>query len=80
MTLTAVDNSGWGIALTEFKLDTADWAPYTAPFPVSGEGVHSVLYRPTTRATSSREDLTVKIDTAAVVTYCRAWYAGSCTV
>ena len=50
VTLTAVDNSTSGLASTEYRLDGAGWQIYSAPFKVTGEGIHTLLYRSTDNA------------------------------
>ncbi len=42
--LTAYDATS-GVAYTEYRIDGSAWAPYAAPFVVSGEGPHSVEFR-----------------------------------
>ncbi len=40
------DGGGAGIARTEYKLDgAADWTTYTAPFQVTGDGSHTLVFR-----------------------------------
>ena len=43
VTLTAIDNSS-GVNYTKYKLDAGGWNFYTAPFVVSGNGVHTVAF------------------------------------
>ncbi|MFC4858096.1 OmpL47-type beta-barrel domain-containing protein [Actinophytocola glycyrrhizae] len=51
VTVTATDNEGGsGVATTEYKLDDAQWAPYTEPVLVSVLGAHTVGYRATDEA------------------------------
>jgi len=43
VTLTATDN-GSGVDYTKYKLDVGAWMTYTAPFMVSEDGNHTVLF------------------------------------
>jgi hypothetical protein len=43
VTLTATDN-GSGVDHTTYKLDTGVWATYSAPFNVTEDGNHTVLF------------------------------------
>jgi hypothetical protein len=43
VTLNANDNYS-GIAFTNYSLDGAPWGSYTGPFPVNGEGIHTIEY------------------------------------
>ncbi len=47
--LTAVDE-GSGVLYTKYQLDGAAWVTYTAPFVVSDDGAHTVLYYSVDRA------------------------------
>lgn len=72
VTLTAVDNSSWGLASTEYNLDAGGWQTYTTPFQVTGEGIHTLLYRSTDNAgnVEPSNTLTIRIDlTNPLVTY-----------
>ncbi|MGB3438038.1 MAG: hypothetical protein WBA97_04720 [Actinophytocola sp.] len=69
VTVTATDNDGGsGVASTEYKLDDAEWAPYTEPVLVSVIGAHTVLYRATDEAgnvsTEGSSQFTVVADSA----------------
>jgi hypothetical protein len=50
VTLTADDGTGSGVALTEYDLDASGWQTYSAPFQVTGDGDHTLLYRSTDAA------------------------------
>ena len=65
VTITAVD-AGSGVARTEYRVG-GDWQPYTAPFPVTGDGTHTVHYRATDVRgnTSEAGSATVKVDATA---------------
>jgi hypothetical protein len=56
VTLTAT--GGAGVA-TEFNLDGLGWAPYTAPFKVRDEGVHTISFRSRDGAGSVEPDRTL---------------------
>jgi hypothetical protein len=43
VTLTATDN-GSGVRYTKYNLDEAGWTTYTAPFIVSEDGTHTLLF------------------------------------
>jgi hypothetical protein len=64
VTLTAQDDDGSGVASTEYAIDGGSYQPYTAPFTVTGDGVHTVLYRSTDTAgnVEDAKTLTLKID------------------
>jgi plastocyanin len=48
VTLTAADEAGGsGVASTEYAVDGGAFQPYTAPFTVSAEGAHTIVYRST---------------------------------
>ncbi|MBB4904399.1 OmpL47-type beta-barrel domain-containing protein [Actinophytocola algeriensis] len=48
VTVSATDNEGGsGVASVEYKLDDAEWAPYTEAVQVSAAGEHTVLFRAT---------------------------------
>lgn len=66
VTLTATDALS-GIDVTEFAVDGAPFAKYTAPIAITTEGIHSLLYRSRDRAGNleSTQTLTVKIDKTA---------------
>ena len=64
------DRGGSGVATTEYKLDgAAAFTPGTS-VAVSGEGVHTLTYRSTDRASNleAEKTATVRIDTTAPVT------------
>jgi M6 family metalloprotease-like protein len=66
VTLTADDDGGAGVASTEYKLDDdEDWTLYSAPFVVTGDGDHTLLYRSTDLAGNAEDDnsLDFTIDT-----------------
>jgi photosystem II stability/assembly factor-like uncharacterized protein len=70
VTLTATDDSS-GVATTEYKIDGASsWTTYTAPFTISADGDHTVLYRSIDNENNAESQVTihVKIDTAAPAT------------
>jgi hypothetical protein len=50
VTLTADDGVGSGVALTEYDLDGSGWQTYSAPFQVTGDGDHTLLFRSTDAA------------------------------
>ena len=51
MTLSANDFAGGsGIASIEYLLDGGGWTTYSAPFPVSGEGYHTLQFHATDNA------------------------------
>ncbi len=66
---TATDNGGSGVAGTEYKLDGGGWTSGTQ-VAVSGEGVHTLLYRSTDALGTVEDDksATVRIDATAPVT------------
>jgi len=69
VTLTATDAGG--VARTEYQVDSASvWTPYTAPFEVSGDGVHTVRYRSADVAgnVEQAKSTEVKIDVTAPLT------------
>jgi len=43
-TLTAYDNSGSGIKLTNYSFDNKTWNTYTAPFNINNEGTTTINY------------------------------------
>ncbi|CAM3812498.1 OmpL47-type beta-barrel domain-containing protein [Kibdelosporangium persicum] len=56
--ITATDSES-GVKSTEYKLDSGDWTPYTAPFDVTTTGAHMVHYRATDNANNvSTEGMT----------------------
>ncbi|WP_203919079.1 glycoside hydrolase family 3 C-terminal domain-containing protein [Rugosimonospora africana] len=63
--LSGTDHSNWGLASTEYNLDGAGWQTYSAPFTVTGDGVHTLQYRSTDRAgnTEPAKALTIRVDT-----------------
>jgi hypothetical protein len=70
VTLHPGDGSGSGVAATSYKIDSGDWQPYTAPFSVSGNGVHTVSYFSTDAVGNAEDAQTgfVNIDTDAPAT------------
>jgi beta-glucosidase len=50
VTLTAADNSSWGIASTTYSLDEAPPQAYTGPFQVNGDGIHTLDFGSTDNA------------------------------
>jgi hypothetical protein len=70
VTLSATDPIGFDVASTEYDLDGHGWTPYAGPFPITGDGSHTLQFR----STDSQGDvepantLTVKIDTTAPAT------------
>ena len=70
VTLSAERHGGSGLATTEYKLDgAASWSTGTS-VAVSGEGVHTLVYRSIDAAGNSEAEktATVRIDTTAPVT------------
>ncbi len=67
VTLTAEDGTGSGVATTEYRVDSGEWTAYSAPFAVTGDGVHAVEYRSSDRAgnTSAVGATEVKVDATA---------------
>ncbi|MEV4373957.1 ThuA domain-containing protein, partial [Nonomuraea sp. NPDC049637] len=71
VTLSAADEAdGSGVAKTEYQLDGGDWAAYTAPVVVSGDGSHALAYRSADKAgnVEDAKTLTVKADATAPMT------------
>ena len=68
VTLTASD-SREGAVTTEHAVDGGAWTAYTAPFTVTGEGVHTVRYRSTDAAgnVEAERTLELKVDTVSPV-------------
>ncbi|WP_345630256.1 glycoside hydrolase family 3 C-terminal domain-containing protein [Rugosimonospora acidiphila] len=66
VTLTGTDRSNWGLASTEYNLDGGGWQTYSAPVTVTGDGVHTLMYRSTDNAgnVEPANTLTVRVDTA----------------
>ncbi|MEU4769357.1 ThuA domain-containing protein [Actinosynnema sp. NPDC023794] len=64
--IAAVD-AGSGVASTEYRIGGGDWKPYTAPFPVAGDGAHAVQYRATDVRGNRSEpgSVAVKVDASA---------------
>ncbi len=58
-----------GIASTEYNLDNAGWVQYTGPFLVTGDRVHTLLYRSVDGAGNREADksVTIPIDATAPV-------------
>jgi hypothetical protein len=77
VTVNAVD-AGSGVASTEYRVDDGDWKPYTAPFAVTGDGVHAVRYRATDVRgnTSEPGSVTVKLDATAPTVEVAGLYDG----
>ncbi|MBB5802829.1 glucose/arabinose dehydrogenase/PKD repeat protein [Saccharothrix ecbatanensis] len=77
VTVNAVD-AGSGVASTEYRVDGGDWKPYTAPFPVSGDGVHAVEYRATDVRGNVSEpgSVQVKVDATAPTVKLTGLYDG----
>ncbi|WP_447007710.1 ThuA domain-containing protein [Saccharothrix isguenensis] len=73
----AVD-AGSGVAGSEYRIDGGDWKPYTAPFPVTGDGVHAVEYRATDVRgnTSAPGSIEVKVDATAPAVKLAGLYDG----
>ncbi len=69
VTLNAVDATS-GIALTEYSLDGGPFQPYTAPFVVAGDGLHTVDFRTTDNAgwSSATDSVSFLVDANAPVT------------
>lgn len=65
VTLTATDDKS-GVDSTQFSLDGAPWADYSAPVVVSSDGVHSFEFRSTDFAgnVEATKAVSFKIDTA----------------
>jgi cytochrome c len=61
--LVATDNSS-GVERIEFKLDNGAWTRYTGTITVSGDGVHTLLYRAVDNVGNTEADkaATIKID------------------
>ncbi len=59
---------GTGTILTEYRIDGGeDWITYSEPFPVTGKGPHTIVYRSTDRAgnTETKKFHDVYLDTSA---------------
>jgi regulation of enolase protein 1 (concanavalin A-like superfamily) len=72
VTLSAVDNSGLGIASTSYRVDGGGWQTYTVPFTITGEGTHTLDYYSIDNFgdTEATHTVSVKIDTTKpVVSY-----------
>ena len=69
VTLTADDGTGSGIASTEYDIDGSGWQAYSAPFQVTGDGPHTLLYRSTDAAGNVEDTNTLNftIDTTGPV-------------
>jgi hypothetical protein len=69
VSLNANDNCS-GIATTEYSTDGGEtWQPYGGSFAINNEGITTLLYRSTDRAsnTETPKSITLKIDTTAPV-------------
>ncbi len=65
VTLTATDNeSGLGVAKTEYSFDNSNWTNYTSPFVISNEGTVTVYYKSIDNAgnVETGKSLELKID------------------
>jgi hypothetical protein len=92
VTLAAIDpDGGADVASTTYTLDGGASLAYTAPFPVSGDGGHTVTFSSTDKAgdVETSQTLTIPIDTTAptgvVGTPARAadangWYTAPVTI
>ena len=62
-TLTATDGGATpvGVARIEYRIDGGAWIPYGAPFPLVGEGMHSVDYRSSDRLGNSEAPQTLVV-------------------
>ena len=85
--LTANDASG--VASTFYRVDGGGWTEYSVPFPVSGEGTHTIEYNSTDTVGNGEATHTasVKIDTVAPTTTTSytgtlsgSWYTSAVTV
>jgi cytochrome c len=68
ITLTAEDEAnGSGVAATEYRLDDGAWVTYSAPFMVTGDGLHTLEFRSRDNSGNVEQtrSLTLKIDTTA---------------
>ena len=55
VTLSAIDNES-GVAVTKYQLDAGDWVIYTAPFVVSEDGNHTLVFYSVDRAGNSEAE------------------------
>ena len=64
VTLTATDNQGSGVNITEYSFDNATWTTYINPFNITSEGITTVYYRSSDNASNieSTRNQTIKID------------------
>jgi len=58
VTLTAVDTES-GVNYTKYKVDGGDWTTYSAPFVVSAEGAHSIVFYSIDKDGNQEADQTV---------------------
>lgn len=90
VTLTATDTGGPGVADTYYTLDGGSQETYSAPFVVTGDGVHTLSYWSVDTAgdAETAHSLTIEIDTTPPVTTAQlsgtlgnnAWYTGPVTI
>jgi hypothetical protein len=66
VTLTASD-AGSGVDRSDYRLDGGAWTTYAAPFPVTGDGEHTLDYRSTDVAGNAEtaQSLTFAVDATA---------------
>jgi PKD repeat protein/glucose/arabinose dehydrogenase/type 1 glutamine amidotransferase len=64
VTLTAADDGGSGVALTQYRVDGDAWQDYSDPFEVDGDGEHLVEYRSRDNAGNVEETKSVTIPIA----------------
>ena len=67
VTLTAMAGAAWHIASSYYAIDNGATHAYTTPFPVPGDGTHTVTYWSVDSAgnTETAKSLTIKIDATA---------------
>ncbi len=70
VTLSATDTGGGSVAHTYYRIDGGSGQTYTAPFPVSGDGQHTVTFYSvdTNGNQEATEQVAVNIDTAPPTT------------
>jgi hypothetical protein len=83
----AASDAWSGVAATSYRIDGGAWTPYSGPFTVSGEGLHTVEYRSSDNAgnTEGVQSLAVAIDptppatsaTPAGSVGCAGWYTST---